>query len=101
MNEFANKIWQKAIQEDLEDRFAFIEEHVKLREKQVKEEIKARAEQLEKELAEKSIKEIAEEMATLERKNQVQKLSLEMKTERLKSLDKIRDIILEEYGLSD
>ena len=101
MNEFANKIWEKAVQEDLEDRFAFIEECVKLREKQVKEEIKARAEQLEKELAEKNIKEIAEEMATLERKNQVQKLSLEMKTERLKSLDKIRDIILEEYGLSD
>lgn len=101
MNDLVKDLWSKKLNEHLENQMAIFdslnairrtEEALKMNEKilQVREKIKNT-----------SVEELAEILVALEERIIDHEKTIEYQREKIQSLDKIRDIIQSEYGLTD
>ena len=101
MKDLQNKIWSKAIQENLEAQMEILNSVRSLRlieetEKMNQQIIKAR-----EEIKNLSVEELAEILVAFENKTDEQERIIKNLKESLQSLEKIRDIIISEYGLEE
>lgn len=101
MKELQNEIWNKAIQERFEEQTEMLITLSRLRklEEMTKEneQIKKAKEEIEK----LSTEELAEILVALENKTKKQEKIIKNLEESLQSLEKIRDIIISEYGIDE
>lgn len=101
MNSFVEEVWKRTITENLEKQAKFLEHlnHERLKKESVK--INKRISEAREQIKNMTTEELAEVLVAFENKTDEQENTIKSLKESLKSLDKIKNIIISEYRLEE
>lgn len=101
MNNIISEVWKKAITENLEKQTKFLEHLNQERLKKESVKINKRISEAREQIKNMTTEELAEILVAFENKVDEQEKTIKNLKESIKSLDKIKDIIISEYGLEE
>ena len=99
MNELIQKVWAKKITEQLERNTKILSSLTQERQREELAKMNKRIVEARDQIKEMTIEELAEILVAFENKVDEQEKAIKRQDEQIKNLDKIKDIIVEEYGL--
>ena len=99
MNELIQKVWAKKITEQLERNTKILSSLTQERQREELVKMNKRIVEARDQIKEMTIEELAEILVAFENKVDEQEKAIKRQDEQIKNLDKIKDIIVEEYGL--